>query len=363
VGASFVLAALAEEGAMETQMSQQPPANWASPPPGAQQAQLTPEQQQQQQQMLQQQQQQMMMMQQQQMMMMQQQQQQQMLQQQQMMMQPQQHAPMTEEPVSEPTWSGCGGVSPVCVDEGTVGVVQRCGAYQGWVAPGMVWICPLMHTVTPVSIAMKQEKIDTDCKTKDNVTVTVTTAVQYYVERNRVEEAVFIVEDGPALIRTGVNNVVRSELPGLDLDEAYENKEALAKAVLEKIRPAMQEVGYYIRDILVTDLHPDRMVLQSMNAINASQRQRQASVEQGEAQKVLLVKKAEAESESKYLSGTGLSRMRLEIARGFKQSMDAMHEGGLSAKESMNMLITTQYVDMLKDFAMNPNKSAIMIPK
>merc|ERR1719330_1693352 len=311
------------------------------------------------------------MMQQQQQMMMQlhhhqQQQQMMMQQQQQMMMQPQQHAPMQTQPLppaSPPTWSGCGGIYAPCIEEGNVGVVQRCGAYDGWVEPGLIWTCPCLHSVTPVSIAMKQDMIHTDCKTKDNVTVTVTTAVQYYVERKKVEEAVFIVEDGRALIRTGVNNVVRSELPGLDLDEAYENKEALAKAVLEKIRPAMQEVGYYIRDILVTDLHPDRMVLQSMNAINASQRQRQASVEQGEAQKVLLVKKAEAESESKYLSGVGLSRMRLEIARGFKQSMDAMAEGGLSAKESMNMMITTQYVDMLKDFATNPNKSAIMVPK
>merc|ERR1712083_937443 len=88
-------------------------------------------------------------------------------------------------------------------------------------------------------------------------------------------------------------------------------------------------------DILITDLHPDRMVLQSMNMINAAQRQRLASVESGEAQKVLL---------------------------GFKQSMDAMAEGGLSAKESMNMMITTQYVDMLQDFARNPNKSSIMVP-
>merc|ERR1712060_266663 len=113
---------------------------------------------------------------------------------------------------------------------------------------------------------------------------------------------------------------------------------------------------------MITDLRPDRTVLQSMNAINASQRQRQASVEQGEAQKVLLVKKAEAEAESKYLSGQGLSRMRIEIAKGFKQSIDAMSDGGLDAKESMNMMITTQYVDMLKDFATNPNKTAIMVP-
>merc|ERR1740121_1735624 len=177
-----------------------------------------------------------------------------------------------------------------------------------------------------------------------------------------IEEAFFLVEQPEEQIRTGVNNIVRSELPDLDLDDAYENKDALRGKILDKIKPQMTDVGYMIRDVMITDLRPDRTVLASMNQINASVRQRQASVEQGEGQKVLLVKKAEAEAESKFLSGQGLSRMRLEIAKGFKQSMDAMSEGGLSAKESMNMMITTQYVDMLKDFATNPNKSAVIMP-
>lgn len=249
-----------------------------------------------------------------------------------------------------------------CVDEGTVGVVQRCGAFQGFANPGCVWYIPVLHTVTPVSIAVKQMMVNTDCKTKDDVTVTVTTAVQYFIQKTKIEDAVFLVEQPEEQIRTGVNNIVRSELPDLNLDDAYENKDALRGKILDKIKPQMTDVGYMIRDVMITDLHPDRMVLASMNQINASVRQRQASVEQGEAQKVLLVKKAEAEAESKALSGQGLSRMRIEIAKGFKQSMDAMKDGGLDAKESMNMMITTQYVDMLKDFAVNPNKTAIMVP-
>merc|ERR1740123_2316501 len=185
-------------------------------------------------------------------MMQQQQQQQQMIQQQMMMQQPPRQQIIEEE--VEPTFSGCSGPCVSCVEEGNVGVVQRCGRFVGFASPGAVWYCPGMHTITMASIAMKQMMIDTDCKTKDNVTVTVRTAVQYYIEKKEVETAVFIVEDPEAQIRTGVNNVVRSEVPTLDLDEAYENKDALREAVLAKIRPPMKEVGYYIRDILITDL-------------------------------------------------------------------------------------------------------------
>merc|ERR1712039_154206 len=108
------------------------------------------------------------------------------------------------------------------------------------------------------------------------------------------------------------------------------------------------------------DIRPDQRVLNSMNQINASKRQREAALEQGEAQKLLQVKAAEADAESKYLSGQGMARMRVEMAKGFKQSMDAMSAGGLSPQEAMSMIITTQYVEILKDFASNPNKTAVM---
>jgi len=61
--------------------------------------------------------------------------------------------------------------------------------------------------------------------------------------------------------------------------------------------------------------------------------------------------------------GVGMAKMRRAIADGFRESMTSMSQGGLSPQEAMHMMITTQYVDMLKDFATNPNKSAIMVPK
>merc|ERR1712060_469496 len=151
-------------------------------------------------------------------------------------------------------------------------------------------------------------------------------------------------------------------MTGFDLDDAYSNKQALSKSILSTVASDMAAKGYQIMNCLITDIRPDGRVLQSMNQINASKRQREAALEQGEAQKVLQVKAAEADAESKYLSGQGMARMRVEMAKGFKQSMDAMSAGGLSPQEAMNMIITTQYVEILKDFASNPNKAAVMMP-
>ena len=59
--------------------------------------------------------------------------------------------------------------------------------------------------------------------------------------------------------------------------------------------------------------------------------------------------------------GMGVARMRKAMAEGVHESMQAMSQGGLTPQESMHMMVTTQYLDTLKDFANNPNNSAIMV--
>jgi regulator of protease activity HflC (stomatin/prohibitin superfamily) len=56
--------------------------------------------------------------------------------------------------------------------------------------------------------------------------------------------------------------------------------------------------------VLITDLDPDQRVKDAMNEINASKRLKYAVAERAEGDKILQVKRAEAEAEAKYLSGT-----------------------------------------------------------
>ena len=67
--------------------------------------------------------------------------------------------------------------------DGSLGVIQRFGEYQGYRSPGFRCICFPITTVRAVSLAVQQYECDTDCKTKDSVTVTVRTAVQYQIKR------------------------------------------------------------------------------------------------------------------------------------------------------------------------------------
>jgi len=98
-----------------------------------------------------------------------------------------------------------------------------------------------------------------------------------------------------------------------------------------------------------------------MNEINTQKRQRAAADELAEGQKLLKVKAAEADMESKHLSGVGIAKMRKAITGGFQESIEVMKDScGLEAADVVHMMLVTQYMDTLKDFA-TTGKSSIVL--
>lgn len=89
-----------------------------------------------------------------------------------------------------------------------------------------------------------------------------------------------------------------------------------------------------------------------------------ASVYKGEAEKVLLVKKAEAEAEAKYLGGVGVARQRQAITDGLRENILEFSNRveGTSAKEVMDLIMITQYFDTLKDLGSSSKNTTVFIP-
>ena len=91
-------------------------------------------------------------------------------------------------------------------------------------------------------------------------------------------------------IQAYVFDVIRSTVPRLELDQAFESKDDIAQSVLEQLQSVMKDYGYAIVNTLVTDLAPDIKVKASMNEINAARRLKEAASHQAEADKVRQVK-------------------------------------------------------------------------
>merc|ERR1712164_6109 len=123
--------------------------------------------------------------------------------------------------------------------------------------------------------------------------------------------------------------------------------------------------GYLIVNALVTDMTPDSRVRAAMNEINASKRLKEASAEKADGDKVLVVKSAEAQAESKYLSGVGVARQRKAIVDGLRDSISQFSGNvkGSTPKDVIDLLLLTQYFDMLKEVGTQRGTRAVFLPR
>jgi len=238
------------------------------------------------------------------------------------------------------------------VSTSEVVVVERLGKFDRMLPAGLgIVCCPFEQSAGTVSFRVQQLDVRVETKTKDNVFLTAVVSIQYQVVREKVYQAFYSLTNTQQQITAHVYDVMRSQLPTLELDAVFEAKEDLALAVKNALQETMSEYGYQILQALITDIDPDNRVKQAMNEINSAKRLKFAVAEKAEGQKILQVKSAEAEAEAKYLSGVGVAKQRKAIVDGLRTSIVDFSEGvqGATSKDVMDLLLLTQYFDCVRD--------------
>ncbi|TKY45549.1 Hypersensitive-induced response protein 1 [Spatholobus suberectus] len=80
--------------------------------------------------------------------------------------------------------------------------------------------------------------------------------------------------------------------------------------------------------------------------------------------RILQIKRAEGDAESKYLAGLGVARQRQAIVDGLRDSVLAFSENvpGTTSKDVMDMVLMTQYFDTMKEIGASSKSNAVFIP-
>ncbi|KAK1273498.1 Hypersensitive-induced response protein 4 [Acorus gramineus] len=253
-----------------------------------------------------------------------------------------------------------------CVDNASIGVVEKWGRFQNLAFPGLHFFNPFAGECLSGVLSLRVQSLDVriETKTKDNVFVKLVCSIQYRVIRENADDAFYELQNPSEQIQAYVFDVVRAVVPRMTLDDLFEQKGDVAKAVSEELEKVMGAYGYSIEHILLVDIIPDDHVRKAMNDINAAQRLQLANVYKGEAEKVLQVKKAEGEAEAKYLSGVGIAKQRQAITNGLRENIlnFSSKVEGASAKEVMDLIMVTQYFDTIKDLGNSSKNTTVFIP-
>jgi len=266
----------------------------------------------------------------------------------------------------EPAAVMCEPLGCVIVSQGDVRVVENFGKFERVAFPGLHFVFPCLcqNAKPPLSMRLQQIEVYCETKTKDNVFVNIKIAVQFQIEAYEpsIRNAQYRLQNALSQIESYVFDVVRSSVPKLDLDEVFTSKGEISDGIRHSLSDAMGSFGYKIIASPVTDIDPNAEVKRAMNEINKAKRLRAAALDEGEAMKIRAIKEAEAnaarteiqakaDAEAKYKQGEGIARQRQAIIAGLRDSVNAFKDevAGVDAKSVMDLMLMTQYFDMMKD--------------
>jgi regulator of protease activity HflC (stomatin/prohibitin superfamily) len=250
------------------------------------------------------------------------------------------------------------------VNTAQVAIVTRFGRFLRVAEAGLNWKFPWFDAVAGMmTLRVNQITLTVETKTKDNVFVTIPISVQNRVRPEKIYDAYYKLADPTAQIKSYVEQVILGHVPGMTLDDVFASQASIAAAVKHELDTDMAGFGYEIVNVLVTDIVPDAKVKSAMNDINAAQREQVAATARGEAEKILVVKKAEAEAESNALQGQGIANQRKAIIEGLQVSIEQFQKvvDGASAREVMQLVMLTQYFDTLKAIGEKDKTSTLFL--
>ena len=249
------------------------------------------------------------------------------------------------------------------VKQQSAAAVERFGKFISTRQSGLQLKIPIIDRVAGrLSLRIQQLDVVVETKTKDDVFVKVKVSVQYKVIKDKVYDAFYKLDFPQDQITSYVFDVVRAEVPKMILDDVFEKKDDIAIAVKGELNEAMKNYGFDIIKTLVTDIDPDAQVKESMNRINASEREKVAAQFEGDAQRILIVERAKAEAESKRLQGQGIADQRREIARGLEDSVKVLNNVDINSQEASALIVVTQHYDTLQSVGSASNSNLILMP-
>ena len=249
------------------------------------------------------------------------------------------------------------------VKQQSAAIVERFGRFIGVRHSGLQLKIPIVDRIAGrVSLRVQQLDVVVETKTKDDVFVKIKVSVQYKVIKDKVFDAFYKLDFPQDQITSYVFDVVRAEVPKMILDDVFEKKDDVAIAVKSELNDSMLNYGFDIIKTLVTDIDPDAQVKDSMNRINASEREKVAAQFEGDAQRILIVERAKAEAESKRLQGQGIADQRREIARGLEDSVKVLNGVNINSQEASALIVVTQHYDTLQSVGSASNSNLILMP-
>src|SRR5687767_9016019 len=251
------------------------------------------------------------------------------------------------------------------VNQGYIGVITMFGKYRRIVRPGLNMKIPILESVAKkVSIQNRSVELEFQAVTVDQANVYFKSMLLYSVQ-NADEETIkrvafkFIADRDlmQALIRTIEGNI-RSFVATKKQSEVLGLRREIVEYVKVEVDHSLEEWGYHLQDLQINDITFDKVILDSMSKVVASNNLKAAAENEGQALLITKTKAAEAdgnatkiaaeaEKEAARLRGQGVALFRQEVAKGMSEAAEQMKQANLDT----NVILFSMWTEAVKNFA------------
>lgn len=251
------------------------------------------------------------------------------------------------------------------INQANIGVITMFGKYRRVVRPGLNFKIPLLEQVyKKISIQNRSVEMEFQAVTQDQANVYFKSMLLYAVQ-NADEETVkkvafkFISDRDlmQALVRTIEGNI-RSFVATKKQAEVLGLRKEIVDYVKVEIDHTLEEWGYHLMDLQINDITFDKVILDSMSKVVASNNLKAAAENEGQATLITKTKNAEAEGnaikiaaeaerEAARLRGQGVALFRQEVAKGMSEAAEQMKQANLDT----NVILFSMWTEAIKNFA------------
>jgi len=251
------------------------------------------------------------------------------------------------------------------INQGYIGVITMFGKYKRIATPGLRFKIPVFEQIyKKVSIQNRSVELEFQAVTADQANVYFKSMLLYSVQ-NAEEETIkkvafkFFADKDlmQALIRTIEGNI-RSFVAIKKQAEILGLRKEIVEYVKSEIDHTLESWGYHLQDLQINDITFDKMILDSMSKVVASNNLKAAAENEGQALLITKTKaaeadgnaikiSAEAEKEAARLRGQGVALFRKEVATGMTEAAEQMKQANLDT----NVILFSMWTEAIKNFA------------
>jgi len=251
------------------------------------------------------------------------------------------------------------------INQGYIGIITMFGKYQRIVLPGLRLKIPILESVyKKISYQNRSVELEFQAITGDQANVYFKSMLLYSVQ-NQDEETLkkvafkFVSEKDmmQALIRT-VEGSIRTYVASKKQAEVLGLRREIVEYVKEQVDHTLENWGYHLQDLQINDITFDKVILESMSKVVASNNLKAAAENEGQALLITKTKAAEAEGnsikisaeaerEAARLRGQGVALFRQEVAKGMTEAAEQMKQANLDT----NVILFSMWTEAIKNFA------------